>query len=109
MTSLLQKCFLLLSLFTLAGQLLASDELEEALILNQELESLQESARAMPVTTLQGSQFPAPGRREAKDNLEILYFGGGQEDAVRTRTAAPKRAAPKESAPQRRNRAAPKN
>ncbi|HXH30761.1 MAG TPA: hypothetical protein VNJ01_08095 [Bacteriovoracaceae bacterium] len=68
---------------------------EEALILNQELQFLEDSTRATGIIT--ESILPSSPiqrlRSSTGESLEDTYFGdeAESEDAVRTRTAAPKR------------------
>jgi len=82
--------------FLLIGILLttsvwAQDTSEEALILNQELQFLEDSAS--DVTILSASEVPAQERAQPinTQSLEQKYFGNDNEDSIRTRTAAPKR------------------
>lgn len=69
----------------------AQDSAEEALILNQELQFLEESANN--VTILSATNVPTQERARPidTDNLEEKYFGKDMEDKIETRTAAPKR------------------
>lgn len=81
---------LLLSLL-LTPALWAQDSAEEALILNQELQFLEEAANN--VTILSANQLPTQEDASPIDtkSLEEKYFGNDLEDSIRTRTAAPKR------------------
>ncbi len=69
------------------------DATEQALILNQEMQFLEESARNAANIPLPGSRSEAIARRrgESAQSLERTYFGDVEEDSVQTRTAAPKR------------------
>ena len=75
----------------LTPTLWAQDSAEEALILNQELQFLEESANN--VTILSANSVPTQERARPIDteSLEQKYFGNEMEDNVGTRTAAPKR------------------
>lgn len=72
-----------------------SDAQEEAIILNQEMQFLQESAQNVTaVSKPLGEETDerisdTPRRRE--ESLERSYFGDEEMDSVKTRTAAPKR------------------
>lgn len=81
---------LLLSLL-LTPTLWAQDSAEEALILNQELQFLEEAANN--VTIISANQTPTQESASPMDteSLEKKYFGNDLEDSVGTRTAAPKR------------------
>ena len=83
------KIFLLGILLT--PTLWAQDSAEDALILNQELMFLEESANN--VTILSATTVPTLDRARPIDtkSLEQKYFGNDMEDNVETRTAAPKR------------------
>ena len=75
----------------LTPTLWAQDSAEEALILNQELQFLEESANN--VTIISAKSEPTLERALPIDtqSLEQKYFGNDMEDNVGTRTAAPKR------------------
>lgn len=72
---------------------LAQSEQEEAIILNQEMQFLQESAQNVKANTILGEQeekrISDTPRKE--QNLERTYFGDDEQDSIRTRTAAPRR------------------
>ncbi len=67
--------------------------LEEAIILNQELQFLEESASNIRPGAAEVSDTPLPRSRAINDeSLERTYFTDAPDtDTVRTRTAAPKR------------------
>lgn len=69
----------------------AQDGTQEAIILNQEMQFLEESAQNVGTTNLPGSQAAIREQRSALPSLERTYFGEDSEDAVSTQTAAPKR------------------
>ena len=77
----------------LTPTLWAQDAAEEALILNQELQFLEESAKNVTIST--ANTTAAPTQESAApietQSLEERYFGNDREDAIRTRTAAPRR------------------
>lgn len=81
-------CSLLLS-----SSLWAQDASEDAIILNQELQFLEESVNNISITTASGVDSPARSGTTGptgQGSLEDLYFGGNS-DTVQTRTAAPAR------------------
>lgn len=82
---------LLLALVLTATQAIAQDAQEEALILNQELEFLENSVAPTQVTSLEGSDL-APKTRATGEtqSLERIYFGD-ESDSISSRVAAPKR------------------
>lgn len=79
---------------TLTSAIFAQDAAEEALILNQELQFLEESIKPIQVSTLEGSNLPSKSRSGEKPSLEKIYFGD-DSDSISSRTAAPKRKARK--------------
>ncbi|MBA2403647.1 MAG: hypothetical protein H0V66_02665 [Bdellovibrionales bacterium] len=82
--------FLVLGLL-LSTSIWAQDSAEEALILNQELQFLEESANNVTVTS--AAQVPTQERARPIDtkSLEERYFGEDTEDNIKTKTAAPRR------------------
>lgn len=92
------KNLILLVLLISTQSYAQSDAQEEALILNQELDFLQSSAKnvtdvSKPLGESEDrmiSDTPTRGRT-TDENLERTYFGEDELDTVRTRTAAPKR------------------
>lgn len=84
---------LLIALFTLfVSQVFAQTDSEEAIILNQELQFLEEAAALRP-TNLPGSEMAERSQapRERNSSLEDTYFGEESEDSVSTRLASPKK------------------
>lgn len=70
----------------------AQDGSEEAIILNQELQFLEEAADNVTILTAGGSTSEEKIRSIENDSLEQEYFGEKLEnDDVSTRTAAPMR------------------
>lgn len=87
--------FLLLTLLV-TPSLWAQDSAEEAIILNQELQFLEDSANNVAVETTAdttSTSIAAPQRSRAveAESLEAKYFGSETDEPVRTRTAAPRR------------------
>jgi hypothetical protein len=84
MTKILCACILLSSLA------IAQDGSEEAIILNQELQFLEETANNVTIINAPVTRSQEAAQPIQTDSLERLYFGS-DEDNVSTRTAAPKR------------------
>lgn len=81
--------FLLFSVFSLSAQ--AQSAAEEAIILNQELQFLEDS-----VSSVAAAPTPVPaeskvGENPVPESLERTYFSDEERDEVKLRTAAPKR------------------
>lgn len=86
----MMKFLLPLALFS--GSLLAQSANEEAIILNQELQFLENSAKDIelrPVANANAEATAEPDSREL--NLERTYFSDTERDEIRTKAAAPKR------------------
>ncbi len=86
----MKNIYLLLILLS-TGIAYGTDTQEEAIILNQELQFLQESANK-----IKGQNNFNPSNAEGKNSqslpsLEDTYFGSEDEDSVRTKAAARKR------------------
>ena len=69
----------------------AQDASEEAIILNQELQFLEESANNVTVQARADKTLQERARPIETQSLEERYFGEGSDDSIQTRTAAPKR------------------
>ena len=87
--------FLLLTLLA-SPNLRAQDSAEEAIILNQELQFLEESANNVAVEarvdpTSKRLAVPGRSRPAETESLEAKYFGEETDETVRTRAAAPRR------------------
>ncbi len=79
--------FLVLSI---TGAALGQSISEDAIILNQELQFLENSAREIRVErTL--SESEAREKTPQELSLESTYFNDAEKDEIRTRAAAPKR------------------
>ncbi len=86
----MMKFLLPLALFS--GSLLAETASEEAIILNQELQFLENSAKDIeyrPVAKVDSEESSSAGSKDT--NLERTYFSDSERDEIRTRAAAPKR------------------
>lgn len=72
---------------------LAQDGSEEAIILNQELQFLEDAANNVSINqiTSDNSAIQERARPLNTESLEQQYFGDDSEDAVSTRAAAPGR------------------
>lgn len=69
----------------------AQDAQEEALILNQELQFLENSVAPTQITSLEGSELaPKTKATGETQSLEKIYFGD-ESDSISSRVAAPKR------------------
>lgn len=84
------RTVLLTYLMILSTQIWAQDISEEALILNQELQFLEESARGIKRVEVEGPQIQRK-RKVVEESLERTYFGEEETDTISTRTAGPKR------------------
>ncbi len=89
------KKITLLALFSLTVSAWGQDASEDAIILNQEMQFLEESAKesSLPAASLAQKKTidERPGRYRDNESLEQKYFGEDSEDSVSSRTAAPKR------------------
>lgn len=87
---------LILGTILLSSSLLAQDALEEAIILNDEMQFLENSAKNLNTQPLNmNSITPTTTNTSNEDrasSLESTYFGDSS-DQVKTKTAAPKRRA----------------
>lgn len=82
---------LILSLITLSGAY-AQTAAEEAIILNQELQFLEDSVNNIQSMALGGNTSNNSLNRALNEqSLEKTYFSDYQEDEVSTRSAVPKR------------------
>jgi hypothetical protein len=84
---------ILASAILLLCPLWASDISEEAIILNQELQFLEDSVNNVKIFTAVNTSAVTTKEesREMDDNLEKRYFGNELEDAIKSKTAAPRR------------------
>jgi len=86
----MKNIYLLLILLSI-GLAYGTDTQEEAIILNQELQFLQESAAKTRIQNDSNAATPEQKRSESLPSLEETYFGSEDEDSVTTRSAARKR------------------
>jgi hypothetical protein len=80
----------ILALLAFSSVVLAYNAEEEALVLNQEMQFLEESSNPIP----KAAPLPLEARatRSAPDtDLESTYFDDAEEDTVSARTSAPRR------------------
>jgi hypothetical protein len=89
----MNRKILILALATLsAGAFAQTNAAEEAIILNQELQFLEESVgnvQSVSVNTTDTAE--SRDRAINNESLERTYFGETEEDVVNTRTAAPQK------------------
>ncbi len=86
------KKFLLFILSLITTSLGAVSPAEEAIILNQELQFLQESVARIQINTISVDDESQKNRALNRPSLERTYFGeDSQEDRVNTKTAGPRR------------------
>lgn len=89
----MNRKILILALATLTtGAFAQTTDAEEAIILNQELQFLEESVgnvQAVSVNTTDTAE--SRDRAINNESLERTYFGETEEDVVNTRTAAPQK------------------
>lgn len=84
--------FLILGFGVLSLSAFAQTAAEEAMILNQELQFLEDSVnnvQAVSINSLNDNSTKDRALNEA--SLERTYFGETEEDVVSTRTSGPKR------------------
>lgn len=82
------KILVLLSLFS--ASVLAQTSSEEAIILNQELQFLENSAKDLRVDP-KISEAAEQELSSDESSLERAYFQDSERDEIRTRAAGPKR------------------
>jgi hypothetical protein len=87
--------FLCAGLILCSTAAVAGSAAEEALILNQELQFLEDSITSINAAPARAAVTAAPesaaGPADETSALERTYFSGDERDEVRLRTAAPKR------------------
>ena len=69
----------------------AQNATEEAIILNQELQFLEDSANNVNLTTTSNQTLQERANPINTQSLEKEYFGEELEDGIKTKAAAPKR------------------
>ena len=84
--------YLLIALCLISASLGAMTTSEEAIILNQELQFLEDSVDQIQSVTISTDDESQKNRALNRPSLERTYFGeDSEEDQVSTRTAGPKR------------------
>jgi hypothetical protein len=69
----------------------ALSETEEALILNQELQFLEDSVNTIKLPVAKQKTREIPAEENSEKSLEETYFGDSEEDSVSTRASSRKR------------------
>ncbi|WPU63896.1 hypothetical protein [Peredibacter starrii] len=88
----MMRKILILTLAALSFGAFAQTAEEEAIILNQELQFLEDSVNNTQAVSINTLDVDANRNRAINDEgLERTYFGETEEDVVSTRTASPKR------------------
>ncbi len=64
---------------------------EEAIILNQEMQFLEESAQNVQIVSSQESRNISPQPEQKNQGLEEEYFGTEDTQTIKSKAAAPKR------------------
>ena len=64
---------------------------EEAIILNQEMQFLEESAQNVQIVSAQESRKTSPQPEQKTQGLEEEYFGTEDTQTIKSKAAAPKR------------------
>lgn len=64
---------------------------EEAIILNQEMQFLEESAQNVQIVSTQESRKITPQSEQEPQGLEEEYFGSENTQTIRSKASAPKR------------------
>lgn len=83
---------LILSLILVSTAAFAQTAAEEAIILNQELQFLEDSVKNVQAVSVNTTDSEASRDRAInEESLERTYFGETEEDSVNTRTSGPKR------------------
>lgn len=84
---------ILLPLVLLSTAAMAQSNSEEAIILNQEMQFLEDSARDMEVRRPQvAAKTEAEEEKSPEElSLERTYFSDSERDEIRTKAAAPRR------------------
>ncbi len=84
--------FLILTLILVSSAAFAQSTAEEAIILNQELQFLEDSVNNVQAVTVNTTDVEASRNRAINDeSLERTYFGETEEDTINTRTSGQKR------------------
>lgn len=88
----MMRKFLIFAVAGFSTLALAQTAAEEAIILNQELQFLEDSINNVQSMAIDNTNSTAPRDRALNEkSLEKTYFNDVEEDEVSTRTASPKR------------------
>ena len=88
----MMRKILILVLGALSFGVIAQTAQEEAIILNQELQFLEDSISNTQAMSINTTNTDADRNRAInEDSLERTYFEETEEDSISTRTASPKR------------------
>lgn len=88
----MNRKILILALATLTtGAFAQTTDAEEAIILNQELQFLEESVGNVQAVSVNTTDTAESRDRAINNSLERTYFGETEEDVVNTKTAAPQK------------------
>lgn len=91
----MKRVFLILSTLIFASVAMAESANEEAIILNQELQFLEDSvssaAAAPSITNSNASSINNEEPGNVDNSLERTYFPDAEKDMIRSKAAAPKR------------------
>lgn len=88
----MMRKILILVLGALSTLALAQTAAEEAIILNQELQYLEDSVNNVQSIAIDTNNTTMPRNRALnEESLEKTYFNDVEEDVVNTRTSGPKR------------------
>jgi hypothetical protein len=68
-----------------------SNPSEEAIILNQEMQFLEESAQNVQIVSVKESRETSPQLEKKSQGLEEEYFGTENTQTIRSKASAPKR------------------
>jgi len=88
------KSYIFLALIIFSMNSKAQEATEDAILLNQEMQFLEDSVKRVDPSPLQTSprrEVKTTKRGAAPESLEAMYFEETKEDKVMTRKAAPKR------------------
>lgn len=89
------KGLLILAISLISSQVFAQSAAEEAIILNQELQFLEDSVNNVQSISLNTNRETQKNRALNEKTLESTYFGeDAEEDTVSTRTSGPRRRGP---------------
>lgn len=82
---------LILTLSLISFGAMAQTAAEEAIILNQELQFLEDSVDNVQAASVNSNDTKSKNRALNEKSLEQMYFGEIEEDVINTRTSGPRR------------------